>query len=175
MPECERLFFGIGLDCVAKNHIESWLKASVRAKKPSTPMRNWHLTLAFLPNVSPEQKRRLMTFAQQLQVSPFSLHFSEIGYWAHNGIFYLKPEYIPSELTALAEPLRAYGHTLGIYENPYTFSPHITLYRNHKPTPEVLETIEPLSITVDSFHLYHSYRNALQELVYQPVMSFRLR
>ena len=174
MSEAKRLFFGIGLDQRMTEHLEAWLANSVTAKKPHTKPSNWHLTLAFLPNVSAKQQAQLIEFARALQVARFSLTFSETGYWAHNGIFYLKPDVIAPQLTTLAEPLRNKGTELGIYDNPYGFSPHITLYRSHKPCPEVNQAIAPCSLQVNQFHLYHSYRTEADGLIYEPIETFDL-
>lgn len=174
MSEAKRLFFGIGLDQGVTEHLEVWLTNSVTAKKPHTKPSNWHLTLAFLPNVSAEQQAQLIEFARALKVTHFSLTFSETGYWAHNGIFYLKPDVIAPQLKALAEPLRSKGTELGIYDNPYEFSPHITLYRSHKPCPETDQAIVPCSLQVNQFHLYHSYRTEADGLIYEPIETFDL-
>lgn len=174
MSESKRLFFGIGLDISTRQHIEAWLAASVIANKPSTKASNWHLTLAFLPDVTPIQQQELSNFARTLNTQPFTLHFSETGYWAHNGIFYLKPEQLPAQLLALAEPLRNKGAEMGVYDNPYGFSPHITLYRNHKPIPQVQHKVPPFSIRVNEFFLYHSYRTEADGLTYQPIEQFQL-
>ncbi|TLX46001.1 RNA 2',3'-cyclic phosphodiesterase [Pseudoalteromonas phenolica] len=174
LNESKRLFFGIGLDDVAKEHIKAWLDSSVVGKKPHTKVQNWHLTLAFLPNVQPDQQNQLVAFARSLQVAPFSLKFSETGYWPHNGIFYLQPDSIPKPLSMLAEPLRDKGSELDIYHNPFSFAPHITLFRSHKPCPEVAQTIPPFSLTVKQFHLYHSYQCKEYGLVYEPIETFLL-
>ncbi len=174
MSETKRLFFGVGLDQGMTEHLETWLTHSVIAKKPHTKPSNWHLTLAFLPSVSAEQQVQLIEFACALKVTRFSLTFSETGYWAHNGIFYLKPDFIAPQLKALAEPLRNKGTELGIYDNPYGFSPHITLYRSHKPSPELNQAIAPCSLKVNQFHLYHSHRTEADGLIYEPIETFNL-
>jgi 2'-5' RNA ligase len=174
VTDAKRLFFGIGLDDAAKEHIKTWLDNSVVGKKPHTKVQNWHLTLAFLPNVQPDQQNQLVEFARSLQVAPFSLKFSATGYWPHNGIFYLQPDSIPQSLSLLAEPLRDKGSELDIYHNPFSFAPHITLFRSHKPCPQVLKAITPFSLIVKQFHLYHSYRCEERGLVYEPIETFML-
>jgi 2'-5' RNA ligase len=170
----KRLFFGIALTREAQTHIRQWLDTSVIAKKPSSKDSNWHLTLAFLPDVAASQELLLVEFARSLTVSKFSLTICEIGYWEHNGIFYLKPDNIPPSLNQLAAPLRNKGSELGIYNNPYGFAPHITLFRSHKPSPTINAPIEPFVLPVEQFHLYHSYRTSENGLIYQPIETFDL-
>ncbi|KZW99024.1 hypothetical protein JL49_20245 [Pseudoalteromonas luteoviolacea] len=167
-----RLFFGIGLDSPTTAVIQRWLDDSVEYHKAPTLSRNWHITLAFLAQVEASTTDALIEFAGQLNVAPFELHFAQSGYWAHNGIFYLSPS--PCEaLESLAAPLRDISEQWQLYTNPYAYLPHITLFRNHKPIPQVRASIEPFTLTVSNFHLYHSH--ALQDgLHYTPIASFGL-
>ncbi|MCG7536127.1 RNA 2',3'-cyclic phosphodiesterase [Pseudoalteromonas sp. OOF1S-7] len=170
----KRLFFGIGLDEHSQAHIDAWLQAQIRARKAPTRRQNWHLTLAFLGQVEAPQEAELVTFARQLQVPAFSLNFAHTGYWAGNGIFYLRPEPVPLALRGLAEPLRALGAKLGLHCDRQPFAPHITLFRGHKGEPEVHAPVAPFTLQVKAFHLYHSYRCAAQGLIYRPLQSFHL-
>ncbi|AOT10068.1 RNA 2',3'-cyclic phosphodiesterase [Pseudoalteromonas luteoviolacea] len=169
----KRLFFGIGLAPQQTTHIQSWLSQHVKAKKAPTLSRNWHLTLAFLAQVDKAQEDDVIAFANRLMLPFFQLHFASTGYWSHNGIFYLQPDHINAALRSLAEPLREYGEKLGLYRNPYPFSPHITLFRGVKPMPLVDVPIEPFSLDVTHFHLYQSH--SLDDgLHYTPVETFAL-
>ncbi|OCQ19221.1 2'-5' RNA ligase [Pseudoalteromonas luteoviolacea] len=167
-----RLFFGIGLDEQATSTIQQWLSRSVAHHQPPTLARNWHITLAFLAQVDTPTTDALIEFAEQLKGAPFELQFSQSGYWAHNGIFYLPPA--PSDaLGSLAAPLRALSEQWQLYTNPYPYSPHITLFRNHKPTPQVRAPMTPFTLTVTKFHLYHSH-SSQDGLHYTPIASFGL-
>ncbi|MEI5640025.1 MULTISPECIES: RNA 2',3'-cyclic phosphodiesterase [unclassified Pseudoalteromonas] len=170
----QRLFFGIGVDDSAREHIGQWLVDDVVATKASTLPRNWHLTLAFLALVEESQVDTLCDFASALTVPKFELRFSGHGYWQHNGIFYLKPEQKPQPLLDLANPLRALAQKSDLYHDPHPFSPHITLFRGCKSEPQVEQAITPFSLSVKKFHLYHSHRNE-QGLVYEPIASFFLQ
>ncbi|MBQ4839037.1 MULTISPECIES: RNA 2',3'-cyclic phosphodiesterase [Pseudoalteromonas] len=170
----KRLFFGIGLAKSDALDIQSWLDQHVSANKAPTLMRNWHLTLAFLGQVDSRQEEVLVEFAETLAPPPFQLHFSQTGYWSHNGIFYLQPDHINAhQLLQLAEPLRHCAEQQGLYRNPHPFSPHITLFRSVKPTPQVHRPILPFSISVTQFHLYHSHSMA-DGLHYTPIHTFKL-
>ncbi|KZN63260.1 hypothetical protein N473_17685 [Pseudoalteromonas luteoviolacea CPMOR-1] len=169
----KRLFFGIGLEARQRAHIESWLTLHVTAKKAPTLSRNWHMTLAFLAQVDSEREDTLIRWARELVLPPFQLRFAESGYWSNNGIFYLQPDHINRSLGSLADPLREYGEQLGLYRNPYPFSPHITLFRGVKPVPHVDVPIEPFSLDVTHFHLYQSH--TLDDgLHYTPIETFAL-
>ena len=174
MGVAKRLFFGVGVDKAMTQYLEAWLARSVVAKKPHTKPSNWHLTLAFLPNVAAEQQIQLVDFARTLTVPAFTLTYSKTGYWTHNGILYLKPDGMASQLSALAGPLRDKGAELGIDHHSDRFSPHITLYRSHKPCPEISQAIAPCSLRVSQFHLYHSYRKDVEGLIYEPIETFNL-
>ncbi|ALU43595.1 RNA 2',3'-cyclic phosphodiesterase [Pseudoalteromonas rubra] len=170
----KRLFFGIEVDKPSQAQIAAWLRTQVSASKAPTKPENWHLTLAFLGQVETQHDAELVAFARQLQVPEFTLTFAHIGYWSGKGIFYLHPESVPSQLRALAEPLRALGTELGLHCDRLPFSPHITLFRGHKPEPRVDAPMTPFTLSVTQFHLYHSYRCDTQGLIYQPIESFRL-
>lgn len=169
-----RLFFGIGLDKPSKAHIVDWLSQHVDSKRPFTKPENLHLTLAFLGQTPVHFVPELINFAQSLCFTPFSLDFEHIDYWQETGIFFLKPNTLPHELSNLAHALRTRGEEFGLYINPYAFSPHITLCRGNKNKPLVTAPIQPFSLTVDAFHLYHSHQSE-QGLVYEPIKRFPAR
>ncbi|TMP34739.1 RNA 2',3'-cyclic phosphodiesterase [Pseudoalteromonas rubra] len=169
-----RLFFGIRLDTHSQAHINAWLRTEVRARKAPTKMENWHLTLAFLGQVEASQETDMVAFARQLKVPTFTLNFARTGYWSGNGIFFLRPEPEPPQLSALAEPLRDMGAAQGLHCDRLPFAPHITLLRGHKGEPEVRSSITPFTLSVTQFHLYHSYRCDSRGLIYEPVQSFDL-
>lgn len=166
-----RLFFGIGLDSHAKHHIQDWLSQQVESKRTFTKPDNLHLTLAFLGLTPSVFLPELENFAQSLTIEPFTLRFEQHDYWQDTGIFFLKPQSIPSQLAELAHSLRTKGESMGLYQNPYAFAPHITLSRGNKQQPNVTKPITPFEIKVDSFSLYHSHQSE-QGLVYEPITRF---
>jgi 2'-5' RNA ligase len=166
-----RLFFGIGLDSQAKQHIQDWLSQQVESKRAFTKPDNLHLTLAFLGLTPSEFLPELERFAQSLTIEPFTLQFEQHDYWQDTGIFFLKPHTIPSQLAELANALRTKGESMGLYQNPYAFAPHISLSRGNKLKPNVIKPITPFELCVNSFSLYHSHQSE-QGLVYEPIARF---
>mgnify|MGYP000002860805 FL=1 len=172
--ENKRLFFGLDFSEEDKSKIFNWLTSKVESKRKPILKSNLHLTLAFLPNVPIKTQEALIEFARSLSVSPFSLRFEETSFWQNSGIFYLKPTSQPSSLTQLANTLRDEGEKLQLYTNPFAYHPHVTLIRNCKQPPQIIQKITPFDVTYSEFKLFHSTRiNNL--LRYIPIETFPLK
>lgn len=171
--ENKRLFFGLDFSKEEKRHIFNWLSHQVDDKRKPVLQSNLHLTLAFLPNVSPANELLLIEYAKSLTFSSFKLRFAETGYWPNTGIFFLKPCELVTPLNALATSLRTEGERLGIYQNPFDFHPHVTLKRNCKQQPEIKKAITPFEVEFKEFKLFHSTR-VNNQLRYLPMKSFKL-
>lgn len=171
--DTERLFFGLSLNQHCQSHIHHWATNHISALKPPVHQHNLHLTLAFLAQVTPQQKADYHQFASQIINQKFTLTFTETGYWQKSGVFYLKPSHIPDELNQLATLLRNHSETIGTYHNPFAFHPHITLFRNVKSTPCVRQEMPPVEIEFDTFNLFHSCR-INDVLTYQIIERYHL-
>ena len=169
----KRLFFGLDLTTENKSKIFNWLSASVMSNRKPVQEHNLHLTLAFLPNVNQLQEEELISFANRLTVNPFNLSFSEVGYWQNTGILFLKPDDEPPALLSLANNLRRYGEKQKIYENPFSFHPHITLLRGCKTKPQITRSIRPITCHFNEFKLFHSTK-LNGTLRYLPIHNFAM-
>ncbi|MFY8275258.1 RNA 2',3'-cyclic phosphodiesterase [Pseudoalteromonas sp. SSDWG2] len=169
-----RLFFALGLDAVSKNKIDNWLRSHVELSKPATQQRNWHLTLAFLGQVTQPLCETLIARAHTIASQPFELALDEHEFWPHNGIFHLKPSSPPQTLVRLATDLLGMASEHHIKSEHSRFRPHVTLARNLKASPLVTKQVPAIQLHCHEFTLYHSTRDE-QGLVYKPLSTFALQ
>lgn len=123
----------------------------------ATPLRNIHLTLAFLGDVGIERARDVETIAAATGGMSCDLRFERLGYWRHNRIVWAGVERCPDALRelagALGENLRAAGFR--IESRPYV--PHVTLLRGARAAPAAAY-IPPIGWRVDALALVQSVR-----------------
>jgi 2'-5' RNA ligase len=172
--ENKRLFFGLDLPKNNKQAITNWLASQVISPRKPVLSDNLHLTLAFLPNVNSNTEKQLIDFANTFSIAPFSLRFEHCDYWQHSGIFYLRPTNTAQPLIDLATQLRDFGEQQGIYHNPFSYHPHITLIRGCKQPPQVLSNLAPFDVSFEQFKLFHSTR-VNNQLRYLPIQTFNLK
>lgn len=111
------------------------LKNAYPGKGRAVPDTNLHLTLAFLGQVTAQQRDLLLTEVDQLRIPAFSVRFDQLGYWKRSKVLWLGSEETPGELLLLAQQLSRCALTVGLPQEERAYKPHITLRRNvwHRP------------------------------------------
>ncbi|WP_341501979.1 RNA 2',3'-cyclic phosphodiesterase [Gallaecimonas sp. GXIMD4217] len=168
----QRCFFALSLTSPQQKSLDKWRRDVLgdRAGRP-VPMANFHLTLAFLGHLSPDQIRGLCETAAALSWSPFTLTLDSFGQWRRAGIAYLAPSTVPEPLRALALQLREAGRDQGGFDETRDFKPHITLCRKAHGHLEPSRPPPPIRLAVDTFGLYASADGRYDRLASFPAQA----
>jgi len=127
-----RLFFALWPDNKMQSsfyHVARQFKdEKIRLVKKS----NLHITLEFLGQVSKYDQQQLIEKSNHIQVEPFELELTSIGWWKKPGILWIGPQHIPQSLTNLVESIKQIVEQQGLETDKRSYKPHITIARKVK-------------------------------------------
>ena len=154
--ERKRLFFALWPNEDVIQKIKQYaLKHVVNCQGRILEQHNWHITLAYFGNAEPETQLCLEQQAEKIQSQPFQLDLQMLGFWKRPKVTWLAPLNIPDALKKLAFEIQQNLIDCGYEPDKRDYQPHVTLVKNAKTTPAVLE-IDPIPWQVDSFCLVES-------------------
>ena len=151
-----RAFFALEVDDDLAGEIDLWRSRSLPPFSRPVPWRNFHVTLAFLGEVSPARCNALCKMADGAGISPFELRFESLGYWPRQKISYLAPRTCPAGLDGLVGRLRRTSNRLGLKMDQRKYLPHLTLARRCEAAPAPPLSAPDFRLGVSAFHLYRS-------------------
>jgi RNA 2',3'-cyclic 3'-phosphodiesterase len=154
-----RLFFAAlpGLD--ARQQVESvatGLRLPPEARR--IPAQNYHLTLAFVGEVSNVQGAALRAIGAALRSPAFDVCLNVQEYWQKSEIVVVAARDEPPALRALHHRLRMELDRLGLAADPMPLRAHVTIARRVVQAP-VFEQRSAACWWVRAFHLVHSARS----------------
>lgn len=171
-----RAFFALDLSPSEKLAIDSWRSRNLSGLLNLVPEANFHVTLAFLGEISAAQLDQLCRAVDEwlAQTTPAAatLQLNEVGYWAAPQVTWIGPREWPEGLTRLAQKLGQLGSSLGLRVEKKNYQPHVTLSRQGPPPPAALQTPD-LTIRYDSFTLFESVKGR-QTVHYHPLADWKL-
>ncbi len=140
--------------------MRSWAELNWPHAGRLVPVRNYHLTLAFLDQISPAQRDSLEQQLQHVMPEVFDLHFDEVGYWSDSQVLWIAPSNPPDELMSLARRCARIANNAGIRVNKKRYRPHLTLARRVlNPPPPAMQDRQFVT-RVDGFALCESIRDS---------------
>ena len=151
-----RTFFALKPSMVTALAIEAWRQLSWPLLQRPIPAANYHLTLAFLGDISTSQLEYLTECAASLEGGEISLTLDTLGYWNKPQILWLGPAIHPRELLDLAQRLKLSVGNCGLKIEKRTYQPHLSLARRVSPEPAAALTPPQFKCHFDSFALYES-------------------
>ncbi len=120
---------------------------------------DFHLTLAFLGILSPEQLGCALAAADSLSCPPFAVQLDCFGSFPRARVGWCGLRTHPSELRQLVNRLWSVLEPCGFRREQRPYHPHVTLLRKAKPIrPGGLS--QPIAWPVESFVLAHSKTGA---------------
>ncbi len=121
---------------------------------------NYHVTLAFLDDITPAQRANMELQLEGIETEPFDLTLDEVGYWPDSKVLWVAPRNPPEPLLKLAQRCSRVANNAGISVSKRRFRPHLTLARRvlDAPPPAMLE--EKFSTRIDGFSLCQSIRDS---------------
>ena len=172
-----RLFYGLSLpDFVSQETARIVRQSESLIAGRYSKVSNHHITLAFLGEVPPERlsdaERILQRHAAAFPSPTLTLEIADYFGKPDNAILILRVKSI-STLDALHDALIADCAQSGLSVDSGPFSPHITLARHAKISPQTLAALAPapLSFSPECAHVYVSARDGQDILRYTPLFS----
>lgn len=130
-----RLFFALPLSPELASQIVAWRSQYPHAGKPVAES-NLHMTLSFLGAQPRGQVPVLEAIAASLRPQAFTLCLDRLARWK-NGLLYLAPSQLPTELTELEHRLKDSLLAAGFTLESRAFRPHLTLFRHCHSLPAI--------------------------------------
>ncbi|MBY6188336.1 RNA 2',3'-cyclic phosphodiesterase [Marinobacter hydrocarbonoclasticus] len=173
----ERLFFSVPLNRISQLELirlQAQLGKTLGGQARVVPAANFHLTLAFLGNVTQQQKAALLSRWAALEVPEMTLELNRLAYWPRAGVLCATTNHTPLALAELAYALRRDAAEHGLHQSHAPFRPHVTLFRGVNRLEGTLPEIKPVPMTLQEVDLmvslferkgveYHSIRRWKQE------------
>ena len=154
-----RVFFALWPDKNVRQEMERRIKPLlINHSAKIVPVHNWHITLAFLGNVSEEVYQCIQQQADKVTGQSFLLKLDTFDYWKRPQVAWLGCETIPDELQALFSSLNEALGPCGYTPKFSKFAPHMTILR--KTNSGLKEkNIAPVQWQVNEFVLVESQTN----------------
>lgn len=175
MSETLRLF--IGLDATALARPLQQLQQGWGAIGKPVAAENFHLTVHFLGSVDagclPALQQLIGQCQQQHAWRSSSLTLDQAGAFPRARVAWIGPSQLPMPLQQLEQDLRRALTAAGWTLEPRPFRPHISLFRALARDWTAPTAITPLSLTLDTLHLYES-RSTAHGVRYLPLASWSL-
>ena len=174
-----RVFFALTITADIQFAIERWrdaaFSAAVGRKVAAT---NFHITLHFLGDVSPDCIARLCNEASQINAAGFELRLNRCGYFPRAGVLWIAPDSPPNELGELVratrKSIRKSAVTIKRNAVKKSYQPHLTLFRGCHARPPLPATEADFVLPCDEFALYESVAGDTG-VRYEMLQSFALR
>ena len=116
---------------------------------------NIHITLWFLGDITPAMAERIGDCLRALDINPFTIELMGLGAFPSPGrprVIWIGVGRGSEELRSMYERLKPCLRKLGFRPDPKGFTPHLTVARVRRRTPELVKTImENADMTFGSF------------------------
>ncbi|NMH59996.1 RNA 2',3'-cyclic phosphodiesterase [Alteromonas ponticola] len=178
-----RCFIGLDLNAQQKLALQSWQQKAlpeirsreqtppakrqrkenirnVHAAPVAVPAANFHITLAFLGDISASQQESLITHLDQIHAHPISLQLTQSGYWQKPKIVFVAPSSLPQSLAALHTQVRKAARAASIETESRDYQPHVTVLRKAPPTLPPPLFLPDIQCEFTAFHLFESVSTA---------------
>ena len=127
----KRVFFALWPDHRQRDRLRDTINSVARTVEGRmVDRRNWHITLAFVGDISESLIPELQRRAAEIKVQPFRLSFDRLEFWARPRVACLVAATVPSELQQLVLELHGVIQDVGVIPEDRTYRPHITVARS---------------------------------------------
>lgn len=151
-----RIFFALWPD----DPLRQQLKQTLTPLRPNTkarhvPMHNWHITLAFLGNVTEAIYECAQQQAGDITGPAFDLSLDQFGFWPRPRVVWLGCSHLPEALGDLVSKMNNALQACEYSPESKNYTPHLTLLRKANQALDV-RRVEPIHWHVDQFVLVES-------------------
>jgi 2'-5' RNA ligase len=152
-----RAFFGLSPDTNTKLAIDNWRNTAFAHLDGPVPAANFHVTLAFLGNVSANQLATINRLIDTMpSVTAFDVSLNKLGYWAKPKAFWLGCQQTANEHLKLAKQTHKIANEAGLMLQDQDYVAHLTLARKCKVDPPAPLFPANFKWHADQFHLFES-------------------
>lgn len=152
-----RAFLGLSPNSETKLAIEDWRNNAFPDLYSPVPAYNFHVTLAFLGNVSVEQLDTLNHFFDDMpKISTFDVSLTTLGYWSKPKALWLGCQKTANEHLHLAMQAHEIAIKSGLQLEQQDYVAHLTLARKCKVKPPWPLVPANFQWHADQFHLFES-------------------
>ena len=165
-----RLFFALWPDNKTQSNLYHVARQFKNEKIRLVKKSNLHITLEFLGEVSEYNKQQLIEKSNHIQVEPFEIELTNIGWWRKPGVLWIGMHHIPQPLTNLVESIKQIVEQQDMETDKRSYKPHITIARKVKQIQLPKQSID-IRWQVNSFALVES-RSTEMGVVYQTIQKW---
>ncbi|WP_169306979.1 RNA 2',3'-cyclic phosphodiesterase [Ferrimonas sediminicola] len=166
----ERLFFALPIGISSQMALIKH-QAQLGQLGRVVPAANFHLTLAFLGQVTQKQKEALIERWRDMEVPRLQLVLDRYLHFPKAGVVCLGCEQSPLALTQLAARMRRDAAQHGLHSHRAPFRPHVTLFRGVHQITE-LPPPAPVTLALSEIQLMRSHRD-MGKLIYSPLVRWQ--
>jgi 2'-5' RNA ligase len=169
-----RAFFGLSPDANTKLAINTWRNKAFPHLGNPVPAANFHVTLAFLGNVSVNQLDIINRRIDEMpSVKAFDIALNQLGHWPKPKAFWLGCQQTASDHLKLATRIRKIATDSGLLLQDKTYVAHLTLARKCRIRPPAPLFPANFQWHADLFHLFES-KSSPQGVSYPILKSWSL-
>jgi len=170
-----RAFFGLSPDANTKLAIDTWRNTAFAHLDGPVPAANFHVTLAFLGNVSTIKLDTIDHLIDEMPcVAAFDVSLNQLGYWPKPKAVWLGSQQTAIEHLILAKHIREIANKSGLQLQDRDYIAHLTLARKCKVKPPGPTFPANFKWHADQFHLFES-KSSPQGVSYPIRQSWPLR
>ena len=152
-----RAFFGLSPDIKTKLAIEVWRSKAFPCFNAPVPAANFHITLAFLGQISPQQREALCEGVNQIsEIQTFDVLLNQVGYWSKPKALWLGCQDTHNEHQHLWKNLTQVANAIGLALPKQDYIAHLTLARKCSLNPPTPSMVPKFTWHNTEFHLYES-------------------
>ncbi|MCU4676624.1 RNA 2',3'-cyclic phosphodiesterase [Catenovulum sp. 2E275] len=158
-----RCFFAVEPSAQTKLAIEHWRQKYLPPFTAPVSAANFHLTLAFLGEISAaqfESLSQLILNNHSAQLTSFNLTLNTQGYWPKPKAFWLGCDNVPAQLLALVKITEQAARSAHLNFVERNYIPHLTLARKCKTEPPLALLPPNFTTQISEFGLYESVSTA---------------
>ena len=165
-----RAFFGLSPDANTKLAIQAWRNKAYPDLDAPVPAANFHVTLAFLGNVSVKQLDTIISLVDEMpSVTAFDVSLNLLGYWPKPKAFWLGSQQTANEHLILSKQLHEIANKSGLLLQERDYVAHLTLARKCTVSPPAPTIPANFQWHNDKFHLFES--KSSPKGVYYPILQ----
>jgi len=169
-----RAFFGLSPNAEAKLAIQAWRNNAFPDLRAPVPAANFHVTLAFLGNVSVEQLNTINHLIDEMpKVTAFDVSLNQLGHWSKPKALWLGCQQTANEHLLLAKQVHEIAIKAGLQIQQQDYVAHLTLARKCKVEPPASLVSANFQWHADQLHLFES-KSTPQGVSYSIIESWPL-
>ncbi|MES9970141.1 MAG: RNA 2',3'-cyclic phosphodiesterase [Candidatus Thiodiazotropha sp.] len=169
----ERYFFALWPDETVRDRLNGLADASQPGEGRRHTADDLHITVVFLGQIGPSQRRCVEEVADSIRVPSFQLSIDRTGYWSRPRIFWASPAQTPKPLSQLVADLNNALMGCGHEPERRDYKPHVTLYRKARQVVPA-QLAQPILWQVKEFVLASSANPGHSTTRYQVLRRWAL-